>query len=336
MKLLSLIVPVLNEEEAIPLFYEAVQKVLHDEPYELEILFVDDGSTDRTLEIIEALHARDPRVRAISFSRNFGKELALAAGLQAARGDAVVPMDVDLQDPPSLLPEMYRILKEEPYDSVATRRSTRKGEPKIRSFLSKEFYNVINKISKTEIVSGARDYRLMNRKMVDAVLEMSEYNRFSKGIFGWVGFRTKWLEYENIERSAGETKWNVKKLFIYSLEGITGFSVVPLSIASYMGVLFCGLSFLMIVAIVVRTLIWGDPVAGWPSLVCILFGVGGVQLLCTGILGQYLAKTYLEVKNRPVYLLKDSSKEEQRIMMMPLSQNIRRKSYGKGKEVHSV
>lgn len=195
---------------------------------------------------------------------------------------------------------------------------------------------MINKISKTEIVSGARDYRLMNRKMVDAVLEMSEYNRFSKGIFGWVGFRTKWLEYENIERSAGETKWNVKKLFIYSLEGITGFSVVPLSIASYMGVLFCGLSFLMIVAIVVRTLIWGDPVAGWPSLVCILFGVGGVQLLCTGILGQYLAKTYLEVKNRPVYLLKDSSKEEQRIMMMPLSQNIRRKSYGKGKEVHSV
>lgn len=214
--------------------------------------------------------------------------------------------------------------------AVATRRSTRMGEPKIRSFLSKEFYNVINKISKTEIVSGARDYRLMNRKMIDAVLEMSEYNRFSKGIFGWVGFRTKWLEYENIERSAGKTKWNVKKLFIYSLEGITGFSVVPLSIAAYMGVLFCGLSFLMIVAIVVRTLIWGDPVAGWPSMVCILFGVGGVQLLCTGILGQYLAKTYLEVKNRPVYLLKDSSKEEQRIMMMPLSQNLRRKSYGQG------
>lgn len=247
-----------------------------------------------------------------------------------ASGDYAAIMDVDLQDPPSLLPDMYRILKEESYDSVATRRSTRMGEPKIRSFLSKEFYNVINKISKTEIVSGARDYRLMNRKMIDAVLEMSEYNRFSKGIFGWVGFRTKWLEYENIERSAGETKWNVKKLFIYSLEGITGFSVVPLSIAAYMGVLFCGLSFLMIVAIVVRTLIWGDPVAGWPSMVCILFGVGGVQLLCTGILGQYLAKTYLEVKNRPVYLLKDSSKEEQRIMMMPLSQNLRRKSYGQG------
>ena len=332
-KLLSIIVPCYNEEESVPLFYqEAIKQetFFHEKDVELELIFVDDGSSDATLGIMKDLNEKDSRCRYLSFSRNFGKEAAIYAGLQNAGGNYAAIMDVDLQDPPSLLPEMYRILKEEAYDSVATRRSTRKGEPKIRSFLSKEFYNVINKISKTEIVSGARDYRLMNRKMIDAVLEMSEYNRFSKGIFGWVGFRTKWLEYENIERSAGETKWNVKKLFIYSLEGITGFSVVPLSIASYMGVLFCGLSFLMIVAIVVRTLIWGDPVAGWPSMVCILFGVGGVQLLCTGILGQYLAKTYLEVKNRPVYLLKDSSKEEQRIMMMPLSQNLRRKSYGQG------
>ena len=331
MKNIWLVVPCYNEEEVLGILHEELKKVTGKMPqYNFEFLFVNDGSKDKTLEILKMMAKEDVRVVYLSFSKNFGKEAAIYAGLQNASGDYAAIMDVDLQDPPSLLPDMYRILKEEPYDSVATRRSTRMGEPKIRSFLSKEFYNVINKISKTEIVSGARDYRLMNRKMIDAVLEMSEYNRFSKGIFGWVGFRTKWLEYENIERSAGETKWNVKKLFIYSLEGITGFSVVPLSIAAYMGVLFCGLSFLMIVAIVVRTLIWGDPVAGWPSMVCILFGVGGVQLLCTGILGQYLAKTYLEVKNRPVYLLKDSSKEEQRIMMMPLSQNLRRKSYGQG------
>ena len=284
---------------------------------------------------MKKLREKDERLHLVSFSRNFGKEAAIIAGLEKAKGDFTVLMDADLQDPPALLPEMYGYI-EQGYDSVATRRVDRKGEPPIRSFFARRFYGLMRKISKTEIVDGARDYRLMTRQVTDAILSMREYNRFSKGIFGWVGYKTKWLEYENIERSAGETKWNVKKLFIYSLEGITGFSVVPLSIASYMGVLFCGLSFLMIVAIVVRTLIWGDPVAGWPSLVCILFGVGGVQLLCTGILGQYLAKTYLEVKNRPVYLLKDSSKEEQRIMMMPLSQNMRRKSYGKGKEVHSV
>lgn len=331
MNKISIVIPCFNEEEALPVYYEEMSRIMKQmQGVDFELLFVDDGSSDRTLGIMKSLHERDERCKYLSFSRNFGKEAAIYAGLSNAEGNYVAIMDVDLQDPPSLLPEMYRTLIEEPYDSVATKRSTRTGEPKIRSFLSNRFYKFINKISKTEIVSGARDYRLMNRKMIDAVLEMSEYNRFSKGIFGWVGFRTKWLEYENIERSAGETKWNVKKLFIYSLEGITGFSVVPLSIAAYMGVLFCGLSFLMIVAIVVRTLIWGDPVAGWPSMVCILFGVGGVQLLCTGILGQYLAKTYLEVKNRPVYLLKDSSKEEQRIMMMPLSQNLRRKSYGQG------
>lgn len=231
---ISIIIPCFNEEEALPIYYTEMKKVMDTmkKQTDFELIFVDDGSSDRTYKIMKELHRKDERCQYLSFSRNFGKEAAIYAGLQNAGGNYAAIMDVDLQDPPSLLPEMYRILKEEPYDSVATRRSTRKGEPKIRSFLSKEFYNVINKISKTEIVSGARDYRLMNRKMVDAVLEMSEYNRFSKGIFGWVGFRTKWLEYENIERSAGETKWNVKKLFIYSLEGITGFSVVPLSIAS--------------------------------------------------------------------------------------------------------
>ena len=336
-KCISIVVPMYNEQESLQILYRELNRVTREMgDYDFEYLFVNDGSKDATLQKIRELAAEDERVHYLSFSRNFGKEAALLAGLSYAKGDYVTTMDADLQDPPSLLPQMAAMLEAGDCDNVATRRVNRQGEPKIRSFFARMFYKVMRKLSHIEIADGARDYRLMNRKMVDAVLEMSEYNRFSKGIFGWVGFRTKWLEYENIERSAGETKWNVKKLFIYSLEGITGFSVVPLSIASYMGVLFCGLSFLMIVAIVVRTLIWGDPVAGWPSLVCILFGVGGVQLLCTGILGQYLAKTYLEVKNRPVYLLKDSSKEEQRIMMMPLSQNMRRKSYGKGKEVHSV
>ena len=336
-KCISIVVPMYNEQESLQILYRELNRVTREMgDYDFEYLFVNDGSKDATLQKIRELAAEDERVHYLSFSRNFGKEAALLAGLSYAKGDYVTTMDADLQDPPSLLPQMAAMLEAGDCDNVATRRVNRQGEPKIRSFFARMFYKVMRKLSHIEIADGARDYRLMNRKMVDAVLEMSEYNRFSKGIFGWVGFRTKWLEYENIERSAGETKWNVKKLFIYSLEGITGFSVVPLSIASYMGVLFCGLSFLMIVAIVVRTLIWGDPVAGWPSMVCILFGVGGVQLLCTGILGQYLAKTYLEVKNRPVYLLKDSSKEEQRIMMMPLSQNMRRKSYGKGKEVHSV
>ena len=330
METLSIVVPCLNEQEAIPLFYSAVLKETVGMDVAFEFWFVDDGSTDGTLDALKRLREQDPRVKYISFSRNFGKESAMYAGMEASVGEYVVIMDVDLQDPPSLLPQMLQGIRQEEYDCVATRRVTRAGEPKVRSFFARMFYRLINRISKTEIVDGARDFRMMTRQMVESILSLHEVSRFSKGIFSWVGYRTKWLEYENIERSAGETKWNVKKLFIYSLEGITGFSVVPLSIAAYMGVLFCGLSFLMIVAIVVRTLIWGDPVAGWPSMVCILFGVGGVQLLCTGILGQYLAKTYLEVKNRPVYLLKDSSKEEQRIMMMPLSQNLRRKSYGQG------
>lgn len=311
MKKMTVIVPCFNEEEALPIYYKEMCKVMNRmKEVELELLFVDDGSSDHTLSVMKDLHMLDARCSYLSFSRNFGKEAAIYAGLKHAVGDYVAVMDVDLQDPPELLPEMYRILEEEGYDSVATKRSTRTGEPKFRSFLSESFYKVINKISKTEIVNGARDYRLMRRNMVDAVLNMSEYNRFSKGIFEWVGFRTKWLEFENVERSAGETKWSLQKLFFYSLEGITGFSVAPLSLASVIGVLFCLLSFVMIGVIIVRTIIWGDPVSGWPSLVCIVFFVGGIQLLCTGIVGQYLSKTYLETKHRPIYILKDSSKEE--------------------------
>ncbi len=279
-------------------------------PVDFELLFIDDGSSDHTLLEMKQLHQKDSRCKYLSFSRNFGKEAAIYAGLSKASGDYVAVMDVDLQDPPSLLPEMYKILIEEEYDSVATRRSDRTGEPQIRSFLSDSFYKIINRISKTEIMRGARDFRLMKRNMVDAVLEMSEYNRFSKGIFEWVGFRTKWLEYENIERSADETKWSLKKLFVYSMEGITGFSVAPLSLASVLGLLFCLISFVMIVVIIIRTLIWGDPVSGWPSLTCIIFMVSGVQLLCTGIVGQYLSKTYLETKHRPIFILKDSSEKE--------------------------
>ncbi len=311
MQKITVIVPCLNEEAALPIYYKEMGKIMKQmKEIEIELLFVDDGSTDRTLSVMKDLHEMDSRCQYLSFSRNFGKEAAIYAGLQNADGDYVAIMDVDLQDPPTLLPKMYQILKEEGYDSVATKRSTRTGEPKIRSFLSNSFYKVINRISKTEIVNGARDYRLMKRQMVDAVLSMSEYNRFSKGIFEWVGFRTKWLEFENHERSAGETKWSMKKLFCYSLEGITGFSVAPLSLASIMGLLFCILSFLMIGVIVLRTLIWGDPVSGWPSLACIIFFVGGIQLLCIGIVGQYLSKTYLETKHRPLYILKDSSEKE--------------------------
>lgn len=311
MKKLTVIVPCFNEEEALPIYYKEMSSIMSRmTEVEVDLLFVDDGSSDQTLKEMRKLHELDPRCKYLSFSRNFGKEAAIYAGLKNAEGDYVAVMDVDLQDPPELLPKMLQILEEEGYDSVATKRSTRTGEPKIRSFLSERFYKFINKISKTEIVNGARDYRLMKRKMVDAVLNMSEYNRFSKGIFEWVGFRTKWLEFENVERSAGESKWSLKKLFLYSIEGITGFSVAPLALASILGVLFCALSFFMIGFIVVRTLIWGDPVSGWPSLACIIFFVGGTQLLCTGIVGQYLSKTYLETKHRPIYILKERSEEE--------------------------
>ena len=312
MSRISVVVPCFNEEEALPVYYRAMCKVMKEMPEEeFELIFVDDGSSDKTLSILKEMNETDGRCRYLSFSRNFGKEAAIYAGLKNAGGDYVATMDVDLQDPPGLLPELYRILTQEDYDSVATRRSTRAGEPRLRSFLSESFYKFINSISKTEIVNGARDYRLMKRRMVDAVLGMSEYNRFSKGIFEWVGFRTKWLEFQNVGRCAGQTKWSVRKLFTYSLEGITGFSVAPLSLASVVGVCFCVLSFLMILVIVVRTLIWGDPVSGWPSLVCIIFMVSGIQLFCTGIVGEYLSKTYLETKHRPIFILKDSSEEKE-------------------------
>jgi len=307
MALLSVVVPCYNEEENVALFYEELIKndsFFAEKKIELEVLYVNDGSKDKTVEEVKKLHERDERVHLISFSRNFGKEAAMYAGLEHAKGDYVVLMDVDLQDPPSLLPEMFSWL-EQGYDSVATRRVSRKGEPPIRSFFARMFYRLMKRISRTEIMDGARDYRLMTRQMVDAILSMQEYNRFTKGIFGWVGFNTKWLEYENVERAKGETKWNFWKLFLYSLDGITAFSTAPLMLASVVGVLFCLLAFVMIVFIIVRKLIFGDPVSGWPSLVCIILMTGGVQFFCTGILGQYMAKTYMEVKRRPIYLVKE-------------------------------
>ena len=307
MSLLSVIVPCYNEEETVADFYT---ELIKNEPFfrekdmEVEILYINDGSRDNTVAEIKMLHEKDERVHMVSFSRNFGKEAAMYAGLQKSHGDYVVIMDVDLQDPPSLLPEMIGYL-EEGYDSVATRRVSRKGEPPIRSFFARLFYRLMKKISKTEMMDGARDYRLMTRHMVDAILSMNEYNRFTKGIFGWVGFQTKWLEYENVERVKGETKWNFWKLFLYSLDGITAFSTVPLMFASLMGVLFCLLAFGLIIFTIIRKLIFGDPVSGWPSLVCIISLASGVQLFCLGIVGQYLSKTYMEVKNRPIYLVKE-------------------------------
>lgn len=309
MKLLSVIVPCYNEEENVRDFYNELlknQPFFEEKELDLEILYIDDGSKDRTVQEVKKLREEDQRVRLVSFSRNFGKEAAIYAGFQKAKGDFVVMMDADLQDPPALLPEMYRYI-EQGYDSVATRRVTRKGEPPIRSFFARMFYRIMNKISKTEIVDGARDYRLMTRQVVDSILAMSEYNRFSKGIFGWVGYETKWLEYENIERKKGETKWSFWKLFLYSLDGILAFSTMPLAIASVMGVLFCFLAFLLIVITIVRKLAYGDPTSGWPSLVCIISLVSGVQLFCLGIVGQYLSKTYMEVKKRPIYLVKEES-----------------------------
>ena len=306
-KSLSIIVPCYNEEESIPLFYEEIMKqetFFHEKDVEFEFIFVDDGSKDGTVRAVKALREKDERVHLVSFSRNFGKESAIIAGLEKSIGDFVVFMDADLQDPPAILPEMYEYIGQG-YDSVATRRVDRKGEPPIRSFFARRFYGLMRKISKTEIVDGARDYRLMTRQVADAILSMREYNRFSKGIFGWVGYQTKWLEYENVERIAGETKWSFWKLFLYSLDGIMAFSTVPLSIASIFGILFCVLAFVFVIFIFVRALLYGDPVAGWPSMVCIILFIGGVQLLCVGIMGQYMSKMYMEVKDRPKYLVKE-------------------------------
>lgn len=308
---ITAVVPCYNEQEALGLFYEELNRVTAEmRDCEFEILFVNDGSKDRTLELMKELAEKDGRVKYISFSRNFGKEAAIYAGLEHTGGDLVAIMDADLQDPPRLLPEMYRAVTEEGYDSVATRRVTRKGEPPIRSFFARMFYRMMNKMCKTEVVDGARDFRLMTRPFVDSLLSMKEYNRFSKGLFGWVGFRTKWIEFENVERVAGETKWSFWKLLLYAIDGMVAFSTMPLSVAALIGILMCVIAAISIIFIIVRQLCFGGSAFGWPSMVCIMIFIGGVQLLCMGIMGQYLAKTYLEVKNRPIYICKETNIEE--------------------------
>lgn len=312
--LISIVVPCYNEEESIPYFIQEMGKTadfmnsVHN--VDFEYIFVDDGSKDKTAVILKDLAKDYPFVKYVLFSRNFGKEAALYAGLEKSRGDFVAVMDADLQDPPTMLPEMYEAVSSGEYDCAAARRVDRKGEPPIRSFFARMFYKLINKISQTEIVDGARDFRLMKRSMVDAILQMGEYNRFSKGIFSWVGFNTKWLEYENTERVAGETKWSFYKLLLYSLDGIAAFSTAPLALSSLLGIVFCFVSLIFILVIIAKTLIFGDPVAGYPSLVCIIFLLAGIVLLCQGIQGQYLAKTYMETKKRPIYISKEDNCDE--------------------------
>ena len=311
MEKLTLIVPCYNEEEALPYFYEEVCKVAGElTNYEIELLFVNDGSKDNTLQVIKGFAETDARVKYLSFSRNFGKEGAMYAGFCNASGDLVAVMDADMQDPPSLLPQMLELIESGEYDSVATRRVTRKGEPKLRSFFARLFYKIMGKISDADIVDGARDFRLMKRKMVDAIIAMGETNRFSKGIFGWIGFRTYWLEYENVERVAGETKWSFWKLFKYSLEGITNFSDAPLKIASWSGIFFTFISVVAMLFVFIRALCFGDSVAGWPSTICIILFIGGVQLFCLGIIGQYISKVFRETKKRPIYIIAESNKDD--------------------------
>ena len=309
--LISLIVPCFNEEESLPILHKELCAVTETmQGYAFEFLFIDDGSKDQTRNGLMALSEQDTRVKYISFSRNFGKEAAMYAGFCNAKGDYVAVIDADMQDPPSLLPEMVKILESGEYDSVATRREDRTGEPVIRSFFARMFYRIMNKISDTDIVDGARDFRLMTRDMVNAIIRMSEYNRFSKGIFGWIGFRTYWMSYKNVERVAGQTSWSFWKLFKYSMDGFINHSQFPLSISSWGGILCTLISFIMVIFIVVRKLMFGDPVAGWASLVCIVLFIGGIQLFCIGIMGQYLAKLYLEVKNRPHYIVAKSNKDD--------------------------
>ena len=305
---ISVIVPCYNEEEVLPLFYKEITRVAGEMNGQyIEVIFVNDGSRDGTLKLLKEFASNDERMKYISFSRNFGKESAMYAGLEHADGDFVVFMDADMQDPPSLLPKMYDIVKNEDYDSVATRRVDRKGEPPVRSFFARKFYKLMNRYSNTEIMDGARDFRLMNRRFADSLLELKEYNRFSKGLFGWVGFKTKWLEFENVERAAGETKWSFWKLFKYSLEGITAFSTAPLMIASILGIVFCLISIIFIIFIIVRKLIFNNSVDGWASMVCLISLIGGIQLFAIGIVGQYISKMYLEIKNRPKYLIKEDN-----------------------------
>ena len=306
---ISLIVPCYNEQEAIPLFYEEVKRVMDENKLDYELLFINDGSKDNTLKVLKELAQKDENIYYFSFSRNFGKEAAMYAGFCNSTGKYVAVMDADLQDPPSLLPKMIEILDSGEYDSVATRRADRKGEPPIRSWFAKKFYKIINRISDADIVDGARDFRLMKYEMVQAIIDMQEYNRFSKGIFGWIGFRTYWLEYDNVERVAGQTKWNFWKLFKYAIEGIINFSQAPLDIASWFGVLMTGISFIALIIIIIRRLIWGDPVAGWASMICVVIFIGGIQLFCMGVMGQYVAKTYMETKRRPHYIIAETNRK---------------------------
>lgn len=311
MKKLSIIVPCYNEEEVLPLFYAEITRVMDEmkrtyAELTFELLFIDDGSRDKTLTQLRELATKDQRVRYISFSRNFGKEAGMFAGLENATGDFVVVMDADLQHPPSFLPEMYSYVRDGEYDCATTRRVSRKGESKVRSWFARKFYRIMNKISQTEIVDGAQDFRFMSRQMVDAILSMREYNRFSKGIFSWVGFKTKYIEYENVERAAGTTAWSFWSLFRYSLEGIFAFSTAPLAIASVLGLVSCVIAFLMMIWIIVKTLAFGEAVAGFPSIMCAIFLLGGLQLFCIGVLGQYLSKTYLETKQRPIYVVRET------------------------------
>ena len=311
MKLISVVVPCYNEQEVLPLFYNEINKVIAQmqseyDDLEFELLFINDGSKDNTLKMLRELSASDNRVRYISFSRNFGKEAGMFAGMENSKGDYVVVMDADLQHPPKFIPQMYKYVSEEGFDCATTRRVSRKGESKIRSWFAMKFYKIMNKISQTEIVDGAQDFRFMTRKMVDAVLSMKEYNRFSKGIFSWVGFNVKYIEYENVERAAGTTAWSFWKLFLYSLEGIFAFSTAPLALASLLGVLSCLIAFIWIIAIIIKTIVFGESVQGFPTIMCAIFFVGGLQLFCTGILGQYLSKTYLETKRRPIYIIRET------------------------------
>ena len=308
--MISIIIPCYNEQESLPLFLKEITRVFAQISEEYELIFVNDGSSDKTLDELRTFAQADSHIIYLSFSRNFGKEAAMYAGFCNARGDYVAVMDADLQDPPALLPKMLELIQTSEYDSVATRRVTRSGEPPIRSWFARRFYELINKISDADIVDGARDFRLMRRSMVDAILSMEEYNRFSKGIFGWVGFRTYWLPYENVERVAGETKWNFWKLFKYAIDGIINFSQVPLSIASWAGIGMTFFSIISLIFIVARKIIVGDPVAGWASTICIMLFIGGVQLFCIGIMGQYIAKIYMEAKHRPHFIIAESNRRD--------------------------
>ncbi len=310
-KLISLVVPCYNEEPTLQILYDELEKVTKSMPdYTFEYVFVNDGSKDKTLAVLKELANADEKVKYVSFSRNFGKEAALLAGLKTAKGDMVATMDADMQDPPALLPELVSYVESGEYDNAATRRVTRKGEPIIRSFFARMFYRVMRRITDIEIVDGARDYRVMSRPMVDSIIALQEYNRFSKGIFSWVGYETKWVEFENVERSAGETKWNFWKLFRYSIEGMVSFSDAPINMASWLGIIMTGVSVIALVFLFLRALIFGDPVAGWPSLACIMTFIAGIQLFVMGVMGQYISKTYMEVKHRPHYIVKDTNIED--------------------------